>query len=841
MTRGGDARPRWRGGVSPGKVPFGHVAMMALALIVLWSGIAFSLWHEHALAEQEAFQDAGNLTRAFAENITRTVEAVDQILLFVRESYERNRDTFDLDTWTPKHGPLSSLEVQMGLVDRDGFVVSTDRGPADRNINIADREHFRALADSTTDELFIGHPSVGRMSKRLSIQFARKLLTAEGQFDGVVAIALDPEYLSRFYKSINIGGGSIVLALTDKTILARAPEGPGLIVDKMDESKPGFAAGAPPAGQYRRMSRHEPTPKLYSYLRLDDYHLIVTVGVRENDVFAAYERIRLIYFELGSALTAAILVAGLMTLRQRNRLLLSRHLLAVTLENMDQGIELIAADGSVPVINRRAVELLGFPESLMRRKPALKEMIDWQIANGQLGPPDSWPKKLAEAIGVGGIAPGSSFYERANKDGTVLAVRTQQLPDGSAVRTFTDVTSVKRNETELAAARDAAEAGGRARSELLAVMSHEIRTPMTGIIGVAGLLLNLRLPAVAEQYVNIIRESGDHLLRLINGILDFSKLDAGSVELDPQAFDLHAEVNSSAELVAPQAREKHLNLGVKIAGDVPRRVIGDAGRIRQILINLLGNAIKFTAKGDVFLQVTLLRMKTEHGAAIAYLLFEIQDTGIGIAADKTGVLFQDFTQADRSVSRRFGGTGLGLAICKRLVDQMGGDIGFTSKPERGSTFYFSLKLPAVEGESMEPPAAPVQTDSRRYRVLVADDNYSNRLVVTKMLEHQHHSVDTVANGREAVKALQSVSYDVVVMDMMMPDMDGIVAARTIRSLPGSAGLVPMIGLSANISENDRTACLDAGMNLFLTKPVTLDRLAGALSLVMARAGAESLQ
>jgi hypothetical protein len=361
-------------------------------------------------------------------------------------------------------------------------------------------------------------------------------------------------------------------------------------------------------------------------------------------------------------------------------------------------------------------------------------------------------------------------------------------------------------------------------------MSHEIRTPMNGIIGASGLLADMPLGMDAQQYVQIIRDSGSHLLQLINDILDFSKLDSGRLELEQVPFDIHAVAGAAVDLLQGQAREKSLHLSFTIAKEVPRMVVGDPGRLRQIIINLVGNAVKFTEQGNVRVGLTALRAES----GIAHLACAVTDTGIGIPPDKTGKLFESFTQVDSSVSRRFGGTGLGLAICRKLVERMGGSIAVQSEFGKGSTFYFDIRLKTA------PETRAEQHDGARAtapvlpccHVLVVEDNGTNRLVVTRMLERIGHRVHGVANGHEALEALQAVAYDVVLMDMMMPGMDGLTATKAIRRLPSVAGKVPIIGVTANVLINDKENCLAAGMNGFLTKPVTAQRLVDAMKQVL---------
>jgi signal transduction histidine kinase/ActR/RegA family two-component response regulator len=485
---------------------------------------------------------------------------------------------------------------------------------------------------------------------------------------------------------------------------------------------------------------------------------------------------------------------------------------------MTQGIQMVESDGTIGFINGRAIELLGIPESVLASRPSFRQLIEWQIESGEFGPPSSYPEGLRQTLQAGGLVTVEDMYERTRPNGTVLEIATKPMEGGRAVRTYSDITERKRTEAALAAARDTAEASGRARMEFLAMMSHEIRTPMNSIIGFASLLMDMPLPPTVQQYVRIIRQSGNHLLQLINDILDLSKLDAGKLQLEDEAFDLREELAQTIDLLIGQAQEKRLSLSIDVASSVPSRVHGDPGRLRQILINLIGNGLKFTSVGGVTVEVGLVKDPPNPGR----LSFRVRDTGIGIPAEKIPLLFNHFAQIGDGVARQYGGTGLGLAICKRLVEQMRGDIGVHSEPGRGSTFFFDMPLrPATEAAVESDPTGSL-------RILLADDNNTNRIVIARMLERLGHKVDMVGNGLEAVEAVRTRPYDLLVMDIAMPKMDGLAATEAIRDMTGRRGRVPIVGLTANAAGSAEQDCYRVGMNAFVTKPVTPERLDQAM-------------
>jgi CheY-like chemotaxis protein len=389
----------------------------------------------------------------------------------------------------------------------------------------------------------------------------------------------------------------------------------------------------------------------------------------------------------------------------------------------------------------------------------------------------------------------------------------------------------------------AAQAANEAKGEFLANMSHEIRTPMNGVIGMADLLLDSALSARQRDYANTIRTSGRALLTIINDILDFSKIEAGKIELESTAFDVRDLLNDVAHLVAIEARSKNLEVSAHADSSVPARVIADAGRLRQILINLCGNAVKFTQQGGVSLHVEV----AAQDAAGITLRFAVRDTGVGIPADRMHRLFSPFSQVDASTTRLYGGTGLGLSIVRRLAGLMGGEAGAQSQPGTGSTFWFTVRA-VVAVVAVGPPAicapapatAPVQSATQQHstsgrgrdrrRILLAEDNAVNEKVACRTLEQLGYQVGIARNGSEAVAAWQTGSYDLILMDCQMPVLDGYGAAREIRKREAAGCHVPIVALTAHAMKDDDGKCRAAGMDDYLTKPIDRARMEECLAL-----------
>ncbi|MEM9148458.1 MAG: ATP-binding protein [Pseudomonadota bacterium] len=395
-----------------------------------------------------------------------------------------------------------------------------------------------------------------------------------------------------------------------------------------------------------------------------------------------------------------------------------------------------------------------------------------------------------------------------------------------------DVTEARLREQDLIKARRDAEASSVAKSAFLATMSHEIRTPMNGIIGMADLLSNTHLTDEQRMQVHTIIRSGEGLLTIINDVLDFSKIEAGQMRLEARPFDIEDEVQTVGLLLGAAAREKGLTFCIEVAPDLPRHVIGDAGRIRQIATNLLGNAIKFTPKGRVGLSLT---GKEAHGTVS--LSLQVSDTGIGIPLDRQAAVFAAYEQVEGPEQRRGQGTGLGLAITRRIVEAMNGALTLHSEPGRGSTFTCRIALPAADAVEMQ-TRRPISDgdavepkDLTQLSVLVAEDNATNRLLMKKLLGPSVGTLGFAETGREAVERYRAMAPDVILMDVSMPELDGYEATAAIREIEGNEGRarVPIIALTANAMQGDRERCLRAGMDDFLTKPIRRNELTEALS------------
>jgi PAS domain S-box-containing protein len=436
-------------------------------------------------------------------------------------------------------------------------------------------------------------------------------------------------------------------------------------------------------------------------------------------------------------------------------------------------------------------------------------------------------------------------YRQIAKDGSLVWIETSftvvfdEVTDHpvEVICLSRDISGRKALERELVEALERAEAAASAKADFMANMTHELRTPLNAIVGFAGVLKGSgELTQRDARHVGLIDDASGALLTVVNDVLDFSKLESGAFELDPQPFDPVALARSAAALVEGQARSQGLSLEVSADG-VIEPVNGDGPRLRQVLLNLLSNALKFTSQGGVALR---LAQRPAADGTVA-LRISVSDTGIGISPEKQTAVFERFSQADASVSRRFGGTGLGLAICKRIVELMGGAIGVQSREGRGSTFWLEVVLPlAIDAAAPDADCAAAELD-RPLRLLLVEDVAVNRELVRVMLEGFDIEIDTAANGAEAIDAVGRAAYDLVLMDVQMPVMDGLTAAARIRALPDPAiNRLPIVAMTANVLPEQVQRCLDAGMNGHVGKPINPAALLEAIAVWTAPASEPAL-
>ena len=523
-----------------------------------------------------------------------------------------------------------------------------------------------------------------------------------------------------------------------------------------------------------------------------------------------------------------------------------------TFENAGVGIAHTGFDGRWLRVNEELCAIVGYPreEMLQMTFSDITYPDDLQVSQHHFS------RLVRGEIPIYGL---EKRYVR--KDGlpvwVELAVSLQRdATDQPAysIAIIQDISERKRLESELRQAMEKAEAASRAKSEFLAHVSHEVRTPLNAILGMTELALDTPVTPQQRNYLAVVRSSAETLLAMVNNLLDFSKIEAGKVELDLAPFSLRDTLDDILRPLAPSAQGKGLQLVSRVQPDVADNFVGDGGRLRQVLTNLVGNALKFTEKGEIVVNVKIRDEENQGGPIIpaepaarpCKLLFSVRDTGIGIPRDKQEKIFQAFEQADSSTTRRYGGTGLGLSIASRLVDLMGGEITVDSEPGRGSTFVFSVRLHRLSAPVAAPPGVGARSPDRAKHVggvplhiLLAEDNPYNQAVLQDLLPRWGHTVHVAGDGLAALTALEQGQFDVMLLDIHMPELDGfqVVAAQRQRE-QGTGRHLAVIALTARSAEGERERCLRAGMDDYLLKPVRAAEFLAALERVTKNIKAE---
>jgi signal transduction histidine kinase/CheY-like chemotaxis protein len=806
-----------------------------LLLATLWGGTAIYLKHDREALLDSATTNATNMARVFDENVSQAIKNVDQTLLFLRRSYESNPGAFDLPAWTSSNYLLDDAILQVSLIGADGMLITTNLVKQPDKVNLSDREHFRVHADSDKDELFISKPVLGRASGKWSVQLTRRLSKPDGSFDGVLVASLNPFYLSRFFEQMNLGAkGAVTLVGEDGIIRARGGLDENVLGQNVGPSDFATRIGSAHAGSFIGIDPVSKVMSVVAYRELESFPMIVTASMAEDEVLASHAETRNGFVGLAIGITAAVFAAlayGMrreinllradIAQRRSERLAMQRSAeLEATLSHMSQGIIMLAANGTLSLINQRARTLFGLPDAVIG--------LPLPVGVAALIEP-SRPPLDGEVVNREVTLPNE----------TVVEIGSTRLPDGGTLHTATDITSHKRYETVLAEARDRAESATRTRTAFLATMSHEIRTPLNGIIGMTELLEGCDDEIERAGYVSKMRRSGDHLIQVLEDVLDLSRIEAGREVFSRETFGLKETIGSVVDIASDLARQKGLTIETLIAPNTPDSLVGDPKHIRQILLNLIGNAVKFTENGGVVLRAELRQPDRLSGQPV--LRLRVQDTGIGIARDDLPKLFQDFSQLDGSITRRFGGTGLGLAISRKLAQKLGGDISVESRLGAGSVFTVELPVRVAVAGGEEIAAAPPPEPRKNYTgltILLVEDDPINTTVCKGILNRMGNTVSTAADGIEAMDALKQQRFDLVVMDVMMPRMDGLTATRKIRATVAPYAHIPIIALTADALIEDRERAFAAGMDGYTTKPVSREHLQAAIDEVMAKAGVE---
>jgi PAS domain S-box-containing protein len=818
--------------------------ILALTLTLIWGGTGVLLWLERERTLDQARRDVANLALAFEEQSFWILSTVEQTLRTAKAEFETDPAGFDMRRFMRKHTMPEGFAVQMSVVGPDGYLIdsSLGMGPEARITNYLDRPHIAVHVARDTGSIFIGPPIIGRLSGKWSLPVSLRMNNMDGTLAGVVTLAIDPFYLSAYFHKLDLGDDGVVNLLgADGIIRARSAKANSDENDtglgrSLDDGALMAAAQRTFHGVVENVSSVDGVHRLVAYRQVRAYPVYALVGLALDDVLSPW-RI-LAWRAVAAAFIASVAMAALF-----RALALEVGRRRAQARDLSEANRLLRLGEQLAMVGHWRFELgtrrLTWSDEVYRiyglRKDRFQPTMESTLAAHHPDDRDRLRELVTTAMQSG------ASYEMGLRiirpTGETRHVVTRGVvefgADGKPFALFgavSDVTDRTSQEEALLHARREAEAAARAKTDFLATVSHELRTPLNAVIGFADLLLTADLPETERRrYIGLQAEAGRTLLAVINDVLDFSKIDAGHLQLEEMATDTVGMLQTCAELVRPMAQEKGLSLRIDLAADLPPWLMLDPTRVRQVVLNLLNNAVKFTQAGHVTLSATTLAGDGDGSLRVA-----VADTGIGIAPERQPQLFEPFHQADASTARRYGGTGLGLAICKRLVTLMGGRLGLSSEAGRGSLFWIEIPLRPTEPPS-NAPALPTPgagedgADTRTLHVLVAEDLPVNQLLVRAILERAGHRVDIAIDGAAALAAVQRTTYDLVLMDVQMPGMDGLEATRAIRALPTVAGRIPIIALTANALPSEVERCRKAGMNDHLAKPIEASHLVATLA------------
>jgi signal transduction histidine kinase/CheY-like chemotaxis protein len=847
----------------PDKHVLGSVAILAafLGLIVLtWAGTLRAIQKERVEDAARVTATVVNQAVTFSEQVNRQILGLDQTLRILVHAWEADPRQFDLETWRHQSVVLSGISRDMLLIDENG-IIRQSSVPEAVGRNVRERGYFRDAAGRplNMDRLYIGPASIDPTMRQWHLDVARTLHHPDGSFAGLIDADYRISAITNVFNQADLGIGTFaaVVGLTDGNL--RAAIGPAAISPdtSIAETRMFAAIKNGNSGTWIGPSATDSVVRVHAYRALPDRDLVLVVGVDEQEAMESAKAWRrqaggfAVCITLLLLAMAAILIRGLRLARQRElRLAEDRAILAAanaqlevararadakteqleaTLAGMTDGVAMVDAQMCLLEWNARFPEVAGVPAEILRVGQPMEELLRAQALTGQFGAVDVDAEVARRMAALRAGRYGTT--RRVRPDGRSLELRRNRLPDGGFVTLYSDVTDRQRAEDALREARGIAEAANAAKSRFVAVVSHEIRTPLNALLNTLRLLADSAMAPAQQSLVDMARRSGDALFGLINDVLEMSRMEAGQLTLRQSRFALRPLLESSLELFQVPAVERGIAFELAIADSVPAEMVTDPGRLRQVLLNLLSNAVKFASPGPV--RLTAL---TENGR----LRLALQDCSPVIPAEDRARLFRPFTQLERPGGDTAVGTGLGLAICHHLVSLMGGEIGCdaavcpTGQP--GNAFWLTLPLPDLpDAAEASPSSRPEPAERRQFgrrlprtRILLVDDVLANQVVTATLLRREGHMVDVVSTGTAAVRAVSRTPYDLIFMDIFMPGMSGQEAVQRIRALPGPARTVPIIALTANVSEHDETTFRATGMDGLLHKPVSLSGLLDAL-------------
>ncbi len=800
-----------------------------------WSAILVST-HEIANGEREAvFRQTTMAARVFATQAEGVFREIDRTLQTAIYALRRDRSPDRLMALVSDGALRMDGLVQIAFTDETGRTMGTNAGPDADRTDLRDREHIRVHLDGKVDRLFISEPVLGRVSGKWSIQLSRRVADPDGKLLGVIIASVDPFFFSTFWKrSTDTVSTNVVLMGQSGGILVASQDLDRLMNDHVRRSDLVERTGGADEGRvsYEGIFGGD---YIGSFSRVRDFPLVVLAGSPVTEIRARIDGKSHLLNATAAGFTGLIwcfAVALGWSVKKQKRLLRAtekmENQLVDAVEAIEVGFVIYDSDDRLVLVNSTHKKMFPKLAGSMTPGASLEEVAAAGRAAGYFGRPSAGVDAWRRARSTPG-APLPSF-EAATTDGRWFRISEFRTREGGTVGTRTDITAWKERECALVTAQQSladktevakrlAEAESRANSAksiFLASMSHEIRTPLNAVVGFSGILAKTELGAEQRLYLDTIIGSANHLKTLVNDILDFTRMEAGRLEIIAGPFSLRKLLEDAAKMAEILKDSKPVEIVVDIDPALPDELIGDRARIYQILLNFTGNAAKFTSEGRVELSARRIGGPERRPR----LRLCVTDTGAGIDASSRERIFEIFRQGNVNQQQRTDGAGLGLAISRGLAKLMDASLEFESEPGRGSRFWIDIELEAAVAVP-SPSCVDRQTPPNRpLDVLVAEDSAASRMLVKVMLTQLGHAVLVVDDGEKAVEAAKKRRFDLAILDLQMPNMGGIEATRLIRAMTGNAGAGRIVALTAQALDQERALALAAGMDEIVTKPFT---------------------